>query len=130
MGKNFFYVTLALAVPFMAMAAEGVYFYDAELIPKSIESGLEIINLVLAVIAAIFAVKLAALSQGGSLEKTWNLMAIVALTFAVFEIYGALQGFMILHLGGLGDLLEFIFVLILAITFYKTRKSLLAKVLG
>lgn len=130
MSKKNILLLLVYATPIVALAAESDYLYDFELLPRIGENILEGLNLLIAIFAAAFAVKLAALSQGGSLEKTWNFMAIASLFFAALEIYGASKGLGILHLGGLDDILELGFGLMLAITFYRTRKQLLAKALG
>ncbi|MEK7459807.1 MAG: hypothetical protein AAB636_01950 [Patescibacteria group bacterium] len=118
-----------LLFPTLVLAA-GEYVYDISLISEKAELILEPINLLIAILAAVFAVKLAALSQGGELEKTWNMIAIVAVIFAILEAYGTLKGLMLVHVGGLGDILELIFGLILLYTVYKTRKTLLQKMLG
>lgn len=129
MSKKIIFLSSAILLPLTAFAAEGA-LYNFELVPESLESILEIANLLVAIFAATFAVKLAALSQGGSLEKTWNMLAIASLFFAMLEINNSLSGFGMLHIGGLEEIFEFGFGIILAVTFYKTRKQLLAKVLG
>jgi len=130
MWKKIIAVTgLAWTLPLIALA-EDSYAINVSFLPESVENALEIIILVLAVIAAVYAVKLAALSQGGALEKTWNWLAIVALVFAVLEIYGTLNGYGILRIGGLGDVIELVMAVVLVIVFYRTRKDLLKKLLG
>ena len=57
-----------LLFPTLVLAA-GEYVYDISLISEKAELILEPINLLIAILAAVFAVKLAALSQGGELEK-------------------------------------------------------------
>ena len=131
MKNKIIFGALLLAMPIMLLAAgESGYLYDFSLIPESLEIGLEGLNLILALFGAFFAVKLAALSQGGSLEKTWNMLAMASLAFAVLEVYGTLSGLKILHIGGFGDVAETVFASLMAVTFYKTRKELLAKVLN
>lgn len=119
-----------LLLPLVASAAEGVAVYDLPFLPESVEVFLEFANLLIALLAATFAVKLAALSQGGELEKTWNGLAIAATLFAVLEIYGALQGLSLLDISGFGDVLETMVLLTLLVVFYRTRKSLLNKIMG
>ncbi|MDO8505507.1 MAG: hypothetical protein Q7S48_02945 [bacterium] len=115
-----------LSVPKVASA----YVYDISILPEWSENGLELINLFLAVLAATFSIKLAALSQGGQMEKTWNLLAIAAGLFAILEINNALSGFNLVHIGGLSELVEAIFLTIFFTTFYKTRKSLLKQTMS
>ncbi|MDP1706998.1 MAG: hypothetical protein Q8L30_00335 [bacterium] len=100
------------------------------IIPENVEKVLEIVNLAVALIAGMYAIKLAALSQGGSMEKTWNYVAIVAVLFVVLEVNNALKGFGILAIHGLGDIVELAFVSVLAFTLYFTRKDLMKKAFG
>lgn len=100
------------------------------LIPENIEKIVEFANLFVALLAGVFAIKLAALSQGGTMEKTWNLFAIVAVLFVGLEIINSLGVFSILEIHGLSEIVEFVFVATFAYTLYSTRKSLLLKVFG
>lgn len=118
-----------LIAPFIVLAA-GTSVYEFTVLPDRFENIFEIVNLLLSLVAAAFAVKLAALSQGGSLEKTWNGLAIASVLFAFLEIFNALEGFGLVHLSGLDEMLELVMVFVLLITFYKTRKDLLQKILG
>lgn len=115
-----------LLMPLAVRAAEN-FLFDARLLPGSMESIFEFINLILALMAAVYAIKLAALSQGGEMEKTWNLIAWAAVAFAVLEIYGVLKAFYIIEIEGLGDVIETIFLLFLLTSVYRTRKTLLKK---
>lgn len=118
-----------LALPVLALAAEG-YVYDTELFPAIVEQILEIVNLLVALLAGAYAIKLAALTQGGSMEKTWNTMAIVAVLFVLVEVIGALKEFGIVHVGGLVEVVELAFVLTFAYCLYFTKKDLLKKTMG
>lgn len=120
---------IVMAMPAIALAA-GSYVYDFTILSDKGEAVVEVINLVLAVLTAAFAIKLAALSQGGDLEKTWNWLAIAASAFALLEIYGALNGLKLVHVAGLGDIIELVMVAVLFIVFYRTRKTLLKRSLG
>ena len=119
-----------LLVPAAVYAKGDTHVYNASIIPESAENILELINLIVSIFAAAFAVKLAALSQGGQLERTWNKLAVVAVVFAVMEIFAALKGYGLVKIGGLGDILEFVLAVLLAATFYTTRKQLLRQTLG
>lgn len=118
-----------LLAPALAHAAEG-YVYDLGFLPEALEEILEIVNLILSILAATFAIKLAALSQGGELEKTWNGLALGAGFFALLEVYGSLQGFGFVHIEGFGDVIEAAMVITFLYVFYTTRKTLLKRVLG
>ncbi|MDO8471048.1 MAG: hypothetical protein Q7S49_00345 [bacterium] len=101
-----------------------------EIFSENVEKVIEVVNLVVALIAGIFAIKLAALAQGGKMEKTWNTLAVAALLFVILETVGALSGFKVLHIGGLGEILEFLFVSTFAYCLYFTKKSLLSATMG
>jgi len=118
-----------LVLPMVALAASS-YVYDYTILSDKGEVVIELINLVLAVLTAAFAIKLAALSQGGDLEKTWNWLATAASVFALLEIYGALKGLGLVHVAGLGDIIELVMVVVLLVVFVKTRKSLLKRAMG
>ncbi|MDP3985239.1 MAG: hypothetical protein Q8P82_00605 [bacterium] len=115
----------SLMLPFVASAAT----IDKEVLPENVEAVIELVNLVIAVFAAAYAIKLAALSQGGAMEKTWNWLAIAASLFALLEVNNALAGFGLIHLGGFGEIIELAFALVLLKVFITTRKSLLQKVM-
>jgi len=129
MFKKIFLLAIFLSAPVIVFAGSN-YIYDVGFIPESWENIIEFVNLIVAVLAAAYAVKLAALSQGGDLEKTWNLLAVVAVLFAILEIYGALKGLNLVYISGFGDVLEFVFGLTLLVAVYKTRKTLLKRVMG
>lgn len=133
MKKSFIWLVAAavpVIVPLVVHASEGTATYDAELLSEATESVLEIANLVLGLLAAVFAVKLAALAQGGTLEKTWNLLAIAAGLFGLLEVNNALAGFGLVHVGGLEEIIELVFAALLLAAFMRTRKDLLRQVLG
>jgi len=58
-SKYFILPALLLFFPLAGQAA-GEYVYNVTLLPESLESALELINLIIAVVAAAFAIKLAA----------------------------------------------------------------------
>jgi hypothetical protein len=121
-------VLVVVAMPVIAFAAESVI--DTEIFGENVEKVIEILNLVVALFAGVMAVKLAALSQGGSMEKTWNALAFSAIFFVLLEIVGSLNGFNLIHIGGLAEIFEFLFVAVFAYCLYFTKKDLLKKALS
>lgn len=121
-----------LALPAIAMASDtaATMQYQYTFLSDSMEHVMEFANLVMALLAGIFAVKLAALSQGGSMEKTWNNLAIVAVLFVGVEVLNSLSGFGVLDVTGLSEIVEFVFAVMFAYTLYATRKDLMKKVFG
>lgn len=131
MKRNFLLIFISLLVfPLALFADDAVAVYQATVVPENLENILELVNLAIALLAAFYAVKLAALSQGGSLEKTWNLLALAAVFFALMEVNNGLAGFGLIDLEGLGELFELAFGALLLVVFVKTRKNLLKQVLG
>jgi len=118
-----------LALPAIALAAEGAKF-EAVIFSEQIERFVEIINLVVALFAGIYAIKLAALSQGGTMEKTWNTLAVATVSFVLLEVVGTLKGFEVVEIEGLAEIFEFLFVTVLAYCLYFTKADLLKKMLG
>lgn len=117
---------LSILFPVIALAATP----EISIFPETVESGFEIANLIIALLATVFAIKLAALSQGGTMEKTWNTIAIAVVFFALLEISGVLDLFGVIKVEGLADILEFGFLVFLTYGLYRTKKDLLQKVLG
>ena len=122
-----FWVPL-LAFP-LVLFAEGAV-YQVAFVPEGLEEILELVNLAVALLAAFYAVKLAALSQGGSLEKTWNLLALASVFFALLEVNNSLGAFGLVNIAGLGEIFEVAFGITLLVVFIQTRKRLLKQVLG
>lgn len=127
--KIVFIAALFLMLPLSLFAAETA-IYDVSIVPEDIENVFELVNLAVALLAAFYAVKLAALSQGGAMEKTWNLLAGVGVTFAALEVNNSLKGFGLVHLGGIDEIIELILGILLLVAVIKTRKSLLKQILG
>lgn len=100
------------------------------LMSGSVEQIVEFANLVVALLAAMYAIKLAALSHGGAMERTWNLLAVVAVLFVGLEIANSLSAFGILEIHGLSELIELAFAVVFAYALYSTRKELLKKIFG
>jgi len=116
---------VSLFLPVITLAESASYQYNFTLMPESSELWLEALNVVLAIGMAYVAIKVAALMQGGKLERAWNFMAIAAGVFALTEIYNILAALGIFHIGGLDDTLEFIFVVFFLLAFLRAKKALL-----
>ncbi|OHA27267.1 MAG: hypothetical protein A3C06_00940 [Candidatus Taylorbacteria bacterium RIFCSPHIGHO2_02_FULL_46_13] len=116
-----------IALPVLAFAADN--FVKAEIFSEEVERIIEVVNLVLALAAGVFAIKLAALAQGGTMEKTWNTLAVCSVLFVLLEVVGTLKGFEVVSIGGLGEIFEFLFVLTFVYCLYFTKKDLLNKMM-
>lgn len=117
-----------LFLPIAVLASEGVT-YDIPFLSDKLENIFEIVNLLLAILAASYAIKLAALTQGGQMEKTWNMLALAGAFFALVEILGALKGFGIMNVHGAAEIFELLLALTLLKTFMITRKMLLKQIM-
>lgn len=120
-----------IAGPVLIFAEEDIAaVVNYSLLPDSIEKLLELVNLTVALLVATYAIKLAALSQGGTMEKSWNMLAVAGALFALLEANNALAAFGLVHIGGLAEVIEIAFATVLLITVVRTRKFLLKQVLG
>lgn|SRR3989339_166748 len=130
MSKKIILVSLLVLVLPVVVFAEESARVEAIIFGESVEKFIEILNLILALATGYYAIKLAALSQGGSMEKTWNFLAIVAVLFVILEVVGALAGFGIVHVSGLSEIIELAFVATFVYSLRFTKNDLLKKVLG
>lgn len=126
--KKIIYIFLSILIISPAIAIAGTS--EISILPESIESIFELVNLIISLAAAVFAIKLAALSQGGTMEKTWNTIAIAVVFFALLEVIGALDLFGVIKIEGASDILEFGFLAFLTYSLYRTKNDLLHKMLG
>lgn len=118
-----------LVLPVVAFAAESTML-EAEIFSTDVKNILQVVNLFISFGVVVLAIKLAALYQGGTMEKTWNTLAVVVVIFMLMEVTRALKDFGIVGINGLGDILESLFLLVFAYCLYFTRKDLLKKMLG
>ena len=118
------------ALPVAAFAQSATATVDMTFIPANVESYVEWANLIVALLAAVAAVKLSALAQGGALEKTWNWFAIALAVFAVFEVFGLMEATNLVAIHGLREVMELVFALLLFYLAYSTRKTLLRQITG
>lgn len=89
------------------------------------EQIIDLLNSVVSIVAAILGIRLATLSKGGQMEKTWNLLAISAVVFAILiEVRVALKYFSTLNIDSVAGLVELVFLIIFAYSLYSTRKNL------
>lgn len=118
------------ALPLVAFAQADMPRIEYTIMSGNIESVIEWANLIIALLAAVAAVKLSALAQGGALEKTWNWFAIALAVFAVFEVFGLMEAMNLVAIHGLREVMELIFASILFYLAYTTRKTLLRQITG
>lgn len=107
-----------------------VFAFEEEASSVSFLSGnlgnfIEIASLLLAILASSYAVKLAALARGGQMEKTWNMLALASIIFALKEGTNNTLGSLGIDAYTYDKLFNLILALILVIAFMNTRKMLL-----
>lgn len=135
MKKGLFFGTIAaFAVPLFTFAQEEMMMpalYTLQVIPEGrVMDIFHLLNLALGLLAAFYAVKLAALSQGGELEKTWNALAVVGVVFALMHVLNGMEALGFVTIGGASEVLGFVLAVTLVYIFVRTRKVLLSRLLG
>lgn len=112
----------------IAVFAFGGAAYDVSFLSDNTENIIEIASLLLALLASSYAIKLAALAHGGQMEKTWNMLALASIIFALIEATNnSLKGFGI-EAPGATKLFELLLAFVLVMVFVLTRKMLLKQV--
>jgi len=82
------------------------------------------VGLILPVIVAWFAIKVAALMRGGKLEHVWKLIAAGMSVLALVKVVDGLEKLGILYVGGLRSVLEFVMILVFLAAFVMAYHSL------
>ncbi len=113
-----------LISPMAIISAAENFEFEITLIKEKYEFILEIINLALAVIVAVFAIQVSALMKGGNMEKIWTFIFFGLFSFSILEVYGTLKNFKILQIEGLGDVIEFLILMFFLIAAFKMKKML------
>ena len=88
------------------------------------------IGLILPIIVAWFAIKVAALMRGGKLENVWKLIAAGMSVLAIVKVVDGLEQLGILYVGGLRSVLEFIMILVFFAAFFSAYQSLVIAIRG
>lgn len=126
--KNILIISF-LFFPIAALASNGAV-YDISFLSNNMENIIEIASLLLALLASSYAIKLATLAHGGQMERTWNLLALASIIFALIEATdNSLKSFGI-DAPKAGKLLELLLAFVLVAVFILTRKMLLKQVIG
>lgn len=127
--KKLILIVCAFFLPMAVFAFDGGT-YGISILSDNLGNIVEIASLLLALLASSYAVKLAALARGGQMEKTWNILALASIIFALNEATNnSLKGFGI-DAYGYDKLFELLLAIILVIAFISTRKMLLRQVSG
>jgi hypothetical protein len=119
-NQSIFLGVFAILVAVVILQAN---FFESSFL-VSVEVGTEIVNMILSLIALVFAIKVVKLFGMGTQAGPWRWMAVSAVLFAIVEILGALKILEIWKESGLIDFVEFFFVVALAIGFWKQFKIL------
>jgi len=85
------------------------------------EPAFEIINLLVAIVIIVLAVSVLP-RLAGPLKRAWIFLTIAVSVFGLFELLGVLKEFNVFRWHGLGDLLEFLFIIALFVTVYGLQK--------
>lgn len=88
------------------------------------------IGLILPIIIAWFAIKVAYLMKGGKLEDVWKLIAAGMSVLALVKVVDGLEQLEVLYVGGLRSVLEFVMILVFFAAFLLAYQSLVVAIRG
>lgn len=106
------------------------YLYDFSFLPDLSGVPWRLINLILVIVAATFAIKVSALVQGGKFERVWDYLSAGVGILALLITYNLLNGLYVVNVTGLRELLEFLAAVFLLLGFYQARHILIKEVMG
>ncbi len=98
--------------------------YSSEIFQKFDIKLINDVGLILPVIVAWFAIKVAYLMRGGKLEDVWKLIAAGMSVLALVKVVDGLEKLGILYVGGLRSVLEFVMILVFLAAFVLAYQSL------
>lgn len=110
------------AVLIAALILQANFFERSFLV--TLELPFEIMNVILSIMALVFAISVVKKFGIGTQAGAWRWMSVSAVLFMIIEIIGALKALEIWNQGGLSDFVEFFFVVALAIGFWKQYRIL------
>lgn len=117
-----------VVTPVLAQAPRALY--TSEVFQKFDVKLISDIGLILPIIVAWFAIKVAALMHGGKLEDVWKLIAAGMSVLALVRVVDALETLGILYVGGLRAVLEFVMILVFFAAFFTAYRSLVLAIRG
>ncbi|MEK7130703.1 MAG: hypothetical protein AAB793_03545 [Patescibacteria group bacterium] len=112
----------SLALAFAPLSAFALVEYEIEIL-ETIENPLELLNMALALAAVVVSLMLVKSFAGGTFAAAVRYLAAASFAFAFVEIFGVLKGLEIFKIGGLIDVVEFIFVALFLSALLKLLKS-------
>ncbi len=127
-------VSLFLSQPFMVLAQSGEAdpntLFTSNVFEKFDIKLISDIGLILPIIVAWFAIKVAYLMRGGKLEQVWKLIAAGMSVLAIMKVVDALEDLDILSVAGLRSVLEFVMILVFFAAFLTAYQSLVVAIRG
>lgn len=112
----------SLALAFAPLSAFALVEYEIEIL-ETIENPLELLNMALALAAVVVSLMLVKSFAGGTFAAAVRYLAVASFAFAFVEIFGVLKGLEIFKIGGLIDVVEFVFVALFLVALLKLLKS-------
>lgn len=90
------------------------------------------LNIVVSIIAAVYGIKLAAMAKGGEMEKSWNLITVSAVVFAILTEITVITkiidvGVSVFFIDLLSEIVKFVFIIIFTYALYSTRRNLIKR---
>jgi hypothetical protein len=108
----------------------GDVLYSSEVFEKFDVKLINDVGLVLPIIVAWFAIKVAYIMSGGKLEDVWKLIAAGMSVLAIVKVVDGLEALGILYVGGLRSVLEFVMILVFFVAFFLAYRSLVQAIRG
>lgn len=118
-----------VATPIFAQSPQDM-LYTSEIFQKFDVKLINDVGLILPIIVAWFAIKVATLMQGGKLEYVWKLIAAGMSVLAIVKVIDGLEKLGVLYVGGLREVLEFVMILVFFAAFVTGYRSLVLAIRG
>lgn len=125
----FFAVSFVVSSPVFAQTTSEVLF-TSEVFQRFDVKIINDVGLILPIIVAWFAIKVANLMRGGKLEDVWKLIAAGMSVLAIVKVVDGLETLGILYVGGLREVLEFVMILVFFAAFLLAYRSLVLAIRG
>ncbi len=122
--------SLLVLLPALALAQVSSTEYQFRLFSDQTEAWLGVAETIMAIGAAWYAIRLAALSRGGIFEKIWKGLAVAVSLYAAFQITITLEQFHLVEFGGIDEVFDFLTASAFFATFYYAQKQLLRQISG
>ncbi len=106
------------------------FLYSSDILAPLDINIVQDIGLILPVVVAWFAIRVARLMQGGKFERIWKLIAAGMGVLAIIKVVDGLENLGVLYVVGLRNLLEFVMIVVFFTAFLYGYRSLMLAIRG